>query len=391
MPAPPGQQEPEVVGRRQQRARRATRSRRAAARARCGCRRPARCRSAPSCLPRPSPGRRPTSPRTAGRSAPRSRRSSASRRGSAPRRAGSWCARRARRHASFPAASTSTAGRPPRGSAARPCRRASPTTGPGSRPRISATIPVFAMPSWISSTPISRSRAATKAAVSKRSKSSSGMVCRCRRHARSSGSNSAIRLMTGHQSAQSAVQRKGHRLERRDAHLGVVPQARDQRPAAALQREGLERPRQRVDQPEVPDAGLAVDRALVGQVDPARAGAQHLADPVRHQLEPGRVRQRRHPLQAPAAEIGHQHVVTQMQLRLDEDPPAARPASAAAERSRSAPPGGSNAHAHAAAPGAAAGAARRGRSPPPCWAARRSRPDRSRAGGPSRGRSCLGR
>ena len=53
-------------------------------------------------------------------------------------------------------------------------------TGPAT-PRISATMPVLAIPSWIASTPISPRRAATKAAVSKRSKSSSGIECRCRR------------------------------------------------------------------------------------------------------------------------------------------------------------------------------------------------------------------
>ena len=41
----------------------------------------------------------------------------------------------------------------------------SPITGPSDLPRISATIPVVAIPSWISSTPISRSLSVMNAAV----------------------------------------------------------------------------------------------------------------------------------------------------------------------------------------------------------------------------------
>ena len=85
----------------------------------------------------------------------------------------------------------------PLSSAARPCRHAAPPRGPAPAPRSTATMPVFAMPSWISSTPISRSRAATKAAVPAQSKAISGWACRCRRHSVICGASPAIRLMTG--------------------------------------------------------------------------------------------------------------------------------------------------------------------------------------------------
>ena len=60
--------------------------------------------------------------------------------------------------------------------------------------------------------------------------------------------------------------------------------------APSAQREGFQRPFQRIDQPEMRHASRAVDLALVGQVDPPRAGAQHLADPVGRQIEPWRAR-----------------------------------------------------------------------------------------------------
>ena len=118
---------------------------------------------------------------------------------------------------------------------------------PAPAPRISATMPVFAMPSWISSTPISRSRAATKAAVSNRSKSSSGIECRCRRQPRISGSNSAIRLITAMTPSCHAPTRGcrpasvNHPLPSRRAPL-VSPHARRQLAARHPDRRPRRRP-----------------------------------------------------------------------------------------------------------------------------------------------------
>ncbi len=108
-----------------------------------------------------------------------------------------------------------------------------------------------------------------------------------------------------------------------------MPRA-DERPARALEPEDLEHPLDRVDQPCVPDALACIDGQLLGSVDGCVDGREHLADPVRRELERGCVRGLRHPLATPAREVGHEDVFVEVQLRLVEDDPAPRAAISAA-------------------------------------------------------------
>ena len=55
-------------------------------------------------------------------------------------------------------------------------------------------------------------------------------------------------------------------------------------------------------------------------------GRDHLEHPLRRLPEGGHVREHGHPLAAPARAVGHEHVLAEVQLGLEEEPPAARKA-----------------------------------------------------------------
>src|SRR5712691_1623783 len=98
---------------------------------------------------------------------------------------------------------------------------------------------------------------------------------------------------------------------------------REQQPSALRQAVDLERSRHRVHEPEMQDVLAGVDRHLLRAVQPFGARRHDLAHPVRRKSEAGGVGKLRHPLAPPAGEVRHEHVVTEVQLGLEEDPPAA--------------------------------------------------------------------
>ena len=125
------------------------------------------------------------------------------------------------------------------------------------------------------------------------------------------------------QSVQSAESGKPTRLERRNVHLGIVAQRRRKHPPPAAART-LPASVQRIDQPEMRHASCPVDRALSVRsirrvpglnTSQTQSGARSNRWPAR---ELGS-RSRRQP-----ARSGDQHVIAEMQLRLVDDPPAAR-------------------------------------------------------------------
>src|SRR5262249_48698587 len=101
------------------------------------------------------------------------------------------------------------------------------------------------------------------------------------------------------------------------------------RPAGVLEAIDLERPRQRIDEPEVSYPLRRVDRHLAGPVETTRSGRDHLADPIWGERDPDDVRDRRHALDSPPGDVWVQDVLSEMQLRLVENPPATGFASSA--------------------------------------------------------------
>ena len=79
----------------------------------------------------------------------------------------------------------------------------------------------------------------------------------------------------------------------------------------------------RVDEPEMPDPLPGVDRALAVQVELAGRGREHLAHPVRRQGTVRRVGKVGHVPAAPARQVGHENVLAEMKLGLEDDPPPA--------------------------------------------------------------------
>ena len=132
-----------------------------------------------------------------------------------------------------------------------------------------------------------------------------------------------------------------------------------------------------------PTPARGVDAALVGQVDPPGARAQDLADPVGREVEPGAIGTGRHPLAAPAGEVGDEDVGAEVQLGLVEDPPAAGAARGRCRRGRQISDAErSSWRGRGARQAAAAGAARPRSARRPCAPGRRGRPGRWPGGGP---------
>src|SRR5439155_1057087 len=105
--------------------------------------------------------------------------------------------------------------------------------------------------------------------------------------------------------------------------LAAAVGARDH-PAIALEVVHLERTGERIYDPEVSDLFARIDAHLAAAVDRARRRRQHLADPVGRLGECGDVRKDRHPLPPPGREVGHDHVLAEVQLGLEKEPPPAR-------------------------------------------------------------------
>jgi len=114
-------------------------------------------------------------------------------------------------------------------------------------------------------------------------------------------------------------------VERLGANRVAARMRGDDDPAARFEPVDLERLEQRLDEPEMGHALARVDRHLPRPVDAPRRGRDHLADPVRRERERRRVREDRQPLAPPSRPVGDEHVVTEVQLGPEQDPPAARP------------------------------------------------------------------
>ena len=99
-------------------------------------------------------------------------------------------------------------------------------------------------------------------------------------------------------------------------------------PAPALEAVDLDRARARVHDPEMPDPLASVHLHLAAAVESTRGGRDDLAGPVRGQRQRRRVGDGREPLASPAREVGNEDVLPKVQLRLVQDPPAARSRSA---------------------------------------------------------------
>jgi len=87
-----------------------------------------------------------------------------------------------------------------------------------------------------------------------------------------------------------------------------------------------------VEQPEPVDFFSGVNRHFDGAVGARGAGREHFADPVGGEAEIGRVGQRRQAFPPPAGEVGDQNMRFQMQLRFEQNPPAAGAAAPVLER-----------------------------------------------------------
>ena len=124
------------------------------------------------------------------------------------------------------------------------------------------------------------------------------------------------------------------RVEGLDAHRVGPGAHRDDRPCPVPQPQDLERPLHRVDEPGIRDTRLGVDPKLPAAVDALGGRREDFANPVRSEGEVGRIRYRGHALTPPTGQVGHQHVLAEMKLRLVEDPPASGSALAVVEWSK---------------------------------------------------------
>src|SRR5262249_9394378 len=115
---------------------------------------------------------------------------------------------------------------------------------------------------------------------------------------------------------------KRDRIEGLRAHHLIAPVPGEDDPASALEPVDLESPREWIDEPEVRDPLAGVDAHLAAAVDATRRRRDDLADPVGRLREVRRGWERRHALTAPAGPVGNQDVVAQVQLGLEDDPPA---------------------------------------------------------------------
>jgi len=97
----------------------------------------------------------------------------------------------------------------------------------------------------------------------------------------------------------------------------------EQHPVFGLQAVDFERLGEGVEQPEVGDAGAGVDGELAGAIEAAGGGREHFTDPVGWEGEEHVLRRRWHALALPACHVGDDDLLSQVQLWLIQDPPAA--------------------------------------------------------------------
>jgi len=100
-------------------------------------------------------------------------------------------------------------------------------------------------------------------------------------------------------------------LDRREG-LGARPHVASMRclhaVAVPIELQHLEQLARGIDPPDPGHPGVGVDCALLVAVEARRAGREHLADPVRRELEEGDVGELWHALTPPAGEIRDDHV-----------------------------------------------------------------------------------
>src|SRR5262249_17020705 len=140
------------------------------------------------------------------------------------------------------------------------------------------------------------------------------------------------RTATGPSSRPNRGQIQLDGVERFDSRLGVPCDGRAQLPCIAVQTIGLNRLRDGIQDPHVSHGGPPVMMTLARLVDCGGRWRKHLADPVWCQLEEWNVGDLGHPLTPPASEIGHHHLLDDMQLGLEKNDPTARPSPAPFER-----------------------------------------------------------
>src|SRR5437870_1121110 len=119
--------------------------------------------------------------------------------------------------------------------------------------------------------------------------------------------------------------RRGRKPE--SVEVSVSPYFKPARDAAALgayAEADVEGAQDRVDDPEVADPLAGVDPHLPAAVDLAGGRRDDLARPVGRELEGRDIGHGRHPFAAPAREVGDEHVAAEVQLGLEQYPPAAR-------------------------------------------------------------------
>jgi hypothetical protein len=101
----------------------------------------------------------------------------------------------------------------------------------------------------------------------------------------------------------------------------VLPHGQD-RPHAFAQAQHLECAVLWLHEPCVCDARLRVDSALAPAVEPLGRRREHGAHPIRSEREEGFVWHGWQPFTRPPGEVRNQDLLSEMQLRLVEDPPA---------------------------------------------------------------------
>src|SRR6266571_1276384 len=133
-----------------------------------------------------------------------------------------------------------------------------------------------------------------------------------------------------------AAQRELDRVEGLDADRVGATAHRDDRPGPVPQPEHLQGTLRGVHEPRVSNARLRVDSQLPAPVDPLGGGREDLANPVGGEGEEGDIRYRGHALPSPTGQVGHDHVLAEVQLGLEEDSPASGTIMPVAERDKGA-------------------------------------------------------
>ena len=123
------------------------------------------------------------------------------------------------------------------------------------------------------------------------------------------------------------------RVERLDLRNRATVMRRDHPIRLAVESQDLERLRDRIDEPYVRDALAREDRQLLSAIDGGRRRREHFAHPVGPDAQKGRGRDLGDAITPPTGQVRHEHVASEVQLRLVEDEPAAGTAATSLERS----------------------------------------------------------